>query len=216
MPCPGKPLPQSFFTRPSDVVAPDLVGKILWREGVGGGRLVEVEAYLPTDDPACHAFRGRSARNAAMFGPPGCLYVYLSYGIHNLVNLVCDHEGVGAAVLLRAFEPIGDLKTLRMNRGDGDGRLTPRELASGPGRVGQALGIDRSWNARALGRASGIYVLDDGTIVNVGRTTRVGISIGAELPLRYILPGNAFVSRGAHVVSVHGPAQEPIVSKERA
>ena len=202
MACLGDPLPQTFFARPSDAVAPDLVGKILWREGVGGGRLVEVEAYLPTDDPACHAYRGRSVRNAAMFGPPGHLYVYLSYGIHNLVNLVCDREGVGSAVLVRAFEPIGDLTTMRLNRGDRLGRLRPRELASGPGRVGQALGLDRRWNGRQLGPASGVCVLDDGTTVSVERTTRVGISVGAELPLRYILSGSEYVSRGPRVVSV--------------
>ena len=201
----GDPLPQSFFARPSDVVAPDLLGKILWREGVGGGRLVEVEAYLPIDDPASHAYRGMSTRNAVMFGPPGHLYVYLSYGVHNLVNLVCDIEGVGSAVLVRAFEPIGDLKTMRMNRGDLDSRLGPRELTSGPGRVGQALGLDRSWNGRVLGRASGICVLDDGTTADAARTMRVGISVGAELPLRYILPGSAYVSRGPRVVSVYGP-----------
>lgn len=207
MACHGDPLPQSFFGRPSDVVAPDLLGKILWREGVGGGRLVEVEAYLPIDDPACHAYRGRSARNAAMFGPPGHLYVYVSYGIHNLVNLVCDREGVGSAVLVRAFEPMGDLKTMRLNRGDVAGRLSARDLTSGPGRVGQALGLDRSWNGRVLGRASGICVLDDGTTVDVARTTRVGVSIGAELPLRYILPGSVYVSRGPRLVSMHGPRQ---------
>jgi DNA-3-methyladenine glycosylase len=212
--CHGDLLPQSFFGRPSDVVAPDLVGKILWREGVGGGRLVEVEAYLPTDDPASHAYRGRSPRNAAMFGPPGHLYVYLSYGVHNLVNLVCDREGVGSAVLIRAFEPMGDLKTMRVNRGDVAGRLSPRDLTSGPGRVGQALGLDRSWNGRALGRASGICVLDDGTTVDVARTTRVGISVGAELPLRYILDGSAYVSRGPRMVSVQGPRQERVVLKE--
>jgi len=212
----GDPLPQSFFARPSDVVAPDLLGKILWREGVGGGRLVEVEAYLSAGDPACHAYRGKSARNAAMFGPPGHLYVYLSYGIHNLVNLVCDREGVGSAVLIRALEPIGDLKTMRSNRGDTDGLLSLRDLTSGPGRVGQALGLDRSWNGRPLGRASGVCVLDDGTTVHAVRTTRVGISVGAELPLRYILPGSACVSRRSRVVSACGPGSNGTVSKGRA
>jgi DNA-3-methyladenine glycosylase len=200
--CLGHPLPQTFFARSSDVVAPDLVGKILWREGVGGGRLVEVEAYLPTNDPASHAFRGRSARNAAMFGPPGHLYVYLSYGIHSLVNLVCDCEGVGSAVLIRAFEPMGDLTAMRMNRGDLLGCLRPRELTSGPGRVGQALGLDRSWNGRPLGLFSGVRVLDDGTTVEVTRTARVGVSVGTDLPLRYILSGSEHVSRGPRVVSV--------------
>ncbi len=137
-----------------------------------------------------------------MFGPPGHLYVYLSYGIHSLVNLVCDREGVGSAVLVRAFEPMGDIKTMRKNRGDLDGSLSLRELTSGPGRVGQALGLDRSWNGRQLGPASGVRALDDGTTVDVTRTTRVGISVGADLPLRYILSGSEYVSRGPRVVSV--------------
>ena len=89
--CPlDRPFCSDFFARPSDQVGSDLVGKILWMQGVGGGRLTEVEAYLPEDDPACHAFRGLTARNAAMFGPPGTIYVYRSYGIHVLLNLVCD------------------------------------------------------------------------------------------------------------------------------
>lgn len=192
----GDPLPLDFFSRPSDVVAPELVGKILWREGVGGGRLVEVEAYLPDDDPACHAHRGMTARNAVMFGPPGHLYVYLSYGIHYLLNLVCDAPGVGSAVLVRALEPMGDLDVLRTNRGDPDDRSSPRELTCGPGRVGRALGLDRLMNGLALGAGSGIYVLDDGVVPEVARTPRVGISSGAELLLRYILPGSAYVSAG--------------------
>lgn len=195
----GDPLPLSFFARPSHLVAPELVGKILWREGVGGGRLVEVEAYLPNDDPACHAHRGMTARNAAMFGLPGHLYVYLSYGIHYLLNLVCDDPGVGSAVLVRALEPMGDLDVLWKNRGDPDSRLNLSELTSGPGRVGQALGLDRRMNGLPLGAGSGIYVLDDGVAPQVARTSRVGISSGAELLLRYILPGSAYVSRGPRV-----------------
>lgn len=219
MACHGEPLPLSFFARPSDEVAPDLLGKILWREGVGGGRLVEVEAYLPVGDPACHAYRGRSTRNAAMFGPPGHLYVYLSYGIHNVLNLVCDEEGIGSAVLVRAFEPLGDLRTMRMNRGDPEGRRSLRNLASGPGRVGQALGLDRSFDGRALGPVSGIRVLDDGTRVDasaVALTPRVGVSVGAELLLRYILPGSAHLSRRPRAVFLQGSTHEPIVSKEKA
>ncbi|GAB4244820.1 MAG: DNA-3-methyladenine glycosylase [Thermoleophilia bacterium] len=193
---PGELVPRSFFSRPSDEVAPDLIGKILWREGVGGGRLVEVEAYLPAGDPACHAHRGMTPRNAVMFGPPGHMYVYLSYGIHHLLNLVCDHPGVGSAVLVRAFAPLGDVALLRANRGDLDQRLSLRELASGPGRVGQALGLDLSWNGRPLGRESGVYLLDDGDRPPVVRTVRIGISGGRELPLRYILPGSDCVSGG--------------------
>ncbi len=105
---PGRALKAEFFARSADEVAPDLVGKIVWRAGVGGGRLTEVEAYLPENDPACHAARGRTPRNAAMFGPPGCLYVFLSYGMHVLLNVVCDLESRGSAVLIRSFEPLDD------------------------------------------------------------------------------------------------------------
>lgn len=189
----GRLLPSSFFARAADAVAPELVGKILWRAGVGGGRLVEVEAYLPDGDPACHAHRGMTARNRAMFGPPGTVYVYISYGIHHLLNLVCDLEGVGAAVLVRALEPLGDLSVLLRNR-----RLDEREcrsLLSGPGRVGQALGLDLAWNSVELGAGSGLAVLDDGASPAVEATARVGVGSGRELPLRYILPGSRYLSR---------------------
>ena len=101
---PGVALDDSFFARPSDLVAADLVGKILWARGLGGGRLTEVEAYLPHGDPACHAACGLTKRNAAMFGPPGTIYVFLSYGVHYLLNLVCEREGIGSAVLERLGE----------------------------------------------------------------------------------------------------------------
>lgn len=111
----GSPLSASFFDRPADLVAADLVGKVLWRDDVGGGRLVEVEAYLSRNDPGCHAHRGMTPRNRAMFGPPGTVYVYMSYGVHLLLNLVCLAEGVGSAVLVRAFEPMGDPTALLAN-----------------------------------------------------------------------------------------------------
>jgi DNA-3-methyladenine glycosylase len=104
----GDVVPEAFFARASDEVAADLIGKILWREGFGGGRLTEVEAYLPVDDPASHSASGRTHRNAAMFGPPGHLYVYLSYGVHSLLNFVCDSEGRGSAVLIRSYDPLGE------------------------------------------------------------------------------------------------------------
>lgn len=188
----GRVIPASFFARPADVVAPELIGKILWREGVGGGRLVEVEAYLPADDPACHAHRGMTPRNRAMFGRPGTIYVYISYGIHLLLNLVCDVEGVGAAVLVRALEPLGDVSALVQNRGL-DTRI--RSLVSGPGRVGQALGLDLSWNSVRLGVESGLSVLDDGSAPAVEATTRVGVGSGGNLALRYILPDSGYLSR---------------------
>lgn len=191
---PGRDLSAEFFNRRADEVAPDLVGKVLWRQGVGGGRLVEVEAYLPSEDPACHAHRGMTPRNRAMFGPPGTIYVYVSYGIHLLLNLVCLAQGVGSAVLVRAFEPIGNPSVTLANRGlsAADARL----IASGPGRVGQALGLDLSLNSAALGVDSGLSVIDDGCRPPVEATHRIGITSGRDLTLRYILPESPYLSRG--------------------
>lgn len=186
----------SFFARPADEVAADLVGKILWRRGVGGGRLVEVEAYLPGVDPAAHGYRGVTARNRALFGPPGVLYVYQSYGIHRCVNVSCQAEGLGTGVLFRALEPMGELGILRGNRGDASSRLSEERLASGPGNLGRALGANLGWNALPIGEESGIFILDDGVRPQVERTRRIGISLARELPLRYIIPASRFLSRG--------------------
>jgi len=198
-----------FFARPSEEVAPDLIGKILWRWGVGGGRLTEVEAYLPQNDPACHAARGPTPRNAAMFGPPGCVYVYLSYGVHVLLNVVCDQESFGSAVLIRAFEPVGDTARLFQNRASHGRSVEPRKrapldrptdgrsLSLGPGRLGQALGLRLALNGLPLGEASGLYIIDDGVSPEIARTTRVGISRGDHLPLRFYMTGNAYVTHGA-------------------
>ncbi len=203
----GDPVIADFFARPAECVAPDLVGKILWRKGVGGGRLTEVEAYLPHDDPACHAARGRTKRNGAMFGPPGSVYVYLSYGVHVLLNLVCDLETVGAAVLIRSFEPLEPIDGLARNRnverenergdnGYGAGARDGRHLSCGPGRVGQALGLELGLSGTLLGEQSGLYVVDDGVVPQVGQTTRVGISKGCHLPLRFYMVGSSYVSHG--------------------
>ena len=146
-----------FFARSSDEVAPALIGKILWSPGVGGGRLTEVEAYLPAGDPASHAACGLTKRNAAMFGPPGTIYVFLSYGVHYLLNLVCDREGVGSAVIIRALEAL-------------DG-----QSYCGPGRVGSALGIKPGLNGTPLGEASGLFVVDDGFKTDAAADTRIGI-----------------------------------------
>jgi DNA-3-methyladenine glycosylase len=197
----GCPLTPGFFVRSACDVAPDLIGKILWREGVGGGRLVEVEAYLPEGDPACHAHRGPTRRNAAMFGPPGSLYVFLSYGIHMLLNLVCEEEGVGSAVLLRAFDPIGDIAPLERRRvresrdsTRDTNRLTRSRIAKGPGNLGRALGIDLSWNGRLVGSHSGLFLLDDGVSPEVVAVPRVGISRGREFLLRYLDPAGESLS----------------------
>jgi DNA-3-methyladenine glycosylase len=169
----GAPLGPEFFARPSDAVAPDLIGKILWMRGVGAGRLTEVEAYLPWGDPASHSACGSTARNAAMFGPPGSIYVFFSYGVHYLLNLVCDAEGVGSAVLLRALEPLGE--------GGAHGPAT----YCGPGRLGARLGVAPGLNGSMLGEESGLFVLDDCLRPQVGISTRIGITRGAALLLRY-------------------------------
>lgn len=187
-PPPGRIVPAAFFSRPSDQVAPDLIGKIVWAQGVGGGRLTEVEAYLPEGDPACHAARGMTPRNAAMFGPPGSIYLFRSYGIHLLLNLVCDREPVGSAVLIRSFEPIGDTDRFA------------RKRTCGPGLVGQALGMHPGLNGLPLGPSSGLFVIDDGCRPEVLVTTRVGISRGRSLPLRYYMQGSTYISRPARMI----------------
>ena len=189
-------LETSFFDRPSDVVAPELIGKIVWRAGVGGGRLTEVEAYLPLGDPACHGARGMTRRNRALFGPPGTIYLYLSYGVHVLLNLVCDRESVASAVLVRAFEPLEPIDLMARNRGLDPRALHLRDLSRGPGRVGQALGLDLSIDGLPLGTASGVALLDDGERPPVGSSSRVGISEGTELQLRFYWRGSGYLSRG--------------------
>ncbi len=168
----GVPLGPEFFARSSDLVAADLIGKIIWRTGFGGGRLTEVEAYLPDGDPASHAACGPTRRNAAMFGPPGTVYVFLSYGVHHLLNLVTDASGIGSAVLIRAFEALPEWAAVSPSR-------------CGPGRVGAALGVGPGLDGARLGEESGVVVLDDGSRPEVGASTRIGISRGCSLPLRY-------------------------------
>jgi DNA-3-methyladenine glycosylase len=181
-------LPAEFFARSVHEVAPELIGATLLVGGAGG-RIVEVEAY-DQEDPASHGFRGRTARNAAMFGPPGHAYVYRSYGIHWCLNLVCEEVGVPSAVLVRALEPTHGLDEMRARRGLGN----PRLLCSGPGRLCQALGITSEHDGFPLDRPP-FEMRDSDRPVHVEAGRRVGITRAAELPWRYALAGSRFVSR---------------------
>jgi DNA-3-methyladenine glycosylase len=169
-------------------VAPRLVGAILLVDGIGG-TIVEVEAYHP-EDPASHAFRGRTPRNASMFGPPGHAYVYRSYGVHWCLNLVCEEEGTAAAVLIRALEPTHGLERMRERRRTDNERL----LCAGPGRLCEALAVTGAHDGAALDESP--FELRARTRrVEVVATPRIGITRAADLPWRYVLAGSRFVSR---------------------
>ena len=169
-------------------VARELVGATLLVDGVGGV-VVETEAYAP-EDPASHSYRGRTRRNAAMFGPAGHLYVYRSYGIHWCANVVCEEDGVGAAVLLRALEPTVGLEQMRERRGLDDVRL----LCAGPGRLTEALGITGAHDGLSLDGPP-FSLLPAPATVAIEATTRVGITRAGDLPWRYVLAGSSFASR---------------------
>ena len=187
MPRPAK-LRRDFFNRSVHAVAPELIGATLMVGGAGG-IIVEVEAYHHTD-PAAHSYRGRTERNAVMFGPPGYLYVYRSYGIHWCANVVCEADGSASAVLLRALEPTHGLGVMRHRRGLADIRL----LCSGPGRVCEALGITHAHNGAALDRPPfAIYARTMTPEIACG--PRIGITKAAEMPWRYGLMGSKFLSK---------------------
>jgi DNA-3-methyladenine glycosylase len=181
-------LGSEFFARSVHDVAPDLIGVTLLVDGVGG-RIVEVEAY-DHEDPASHGFRGRTERNASMFGPPGRAYVYRSYGIHWCLNLVCEEEGIANAVLLRALEPTSGLEQMRARRGLEDERL----LCAGPGRLCQALGVTREHDGLPLDRPP-FQLIGRDRPVEVVIGPRIGITRAAELPWRYAEAGSRFLSR---------------------
>jgi DNA-3-methyladenine glycosylase len=185
---PPRRLRRSFFDRPVLEVAPELIGATLLIDAVGG-TIVEVEAYHHTD-PAAHSYIGRTERNAVMFGPPGYAYVYRSYGIHWCLNFVCEEAGSASAVLIRALEPTHGLPAMRRRRGVHD----PRALCSGPGKLGEALGVTRKYNGLALDRAPfelRARVAAPEVVVGV----RIGISKAAEKPWRYGLKGSRFLSK---------------------
>ena len=181
-------LTKKFFDRSVHAVAPDLIGASLFVDGVGGV-IVEVEAYHHMD-PAAHSYGGCTPRNAVMFGPPGYAYVYRSYGIHWCLNFVCEEEGSASAVLIRALEPTAGIDKMRARRGTEDVRL----LCSGPGRLGQALGITIAHNGLALD-APPFEIIARNEKPAIANGPRIGITKAAEHPWRYGLKGSPFLSR---------------------
>ncbi|MBA3914227.1 MAG: DNA-3-methyladenine glycosylase [Acidobacteriales bacterium] len=194
-------LPRAFFDRDPREVSRDLLGKVLVRrEGrtILAGRVVETEAYLGADDPAAHAAAGKTGRNAVLFGPPGYAYIYFIYGTHFCLNVSTLPDGVAGGVLFRALEPIAGIETMARLR-----ELNPsqprqlRLLTSGPGRLAEAFGITRERdNGKDLTTPrSDLWLADDGIRPDqIATTTRIGITKAAALPLRYLVPGNPFVS----------------------
>ncbi|HET9443156.1 MAG TPA: DNA-3-methyladenine glycosylase [Acidimicrobiales bacterium] len=231
-------LPRSFYARDAREVAPELLNKVLVL-GPLRARLVEVEAYVGGElDPGSHAYRGRNRRNATMFGPPGHLYVYFTYGMHWCANAVCDPDGTASAVLLRAAAPLAGLEQMRANRrrpartpsalraappgpagdglalgpGPGGRALADTDLLSGPAKLCQAFGLTGDHDGADLvaGAAGAVHIVDDGTpppdqpVV----TTRVGLKAGSELPWRWVVAGNRYLSRGVRLPS-KGEASGP-------
>ncbi|MGH9636097.1 MAG: DNA-3-methyladenine glycosylase [Candidatus Angelobacter sp.] len=200
-----KLLLRAFFNRDPRNVSRELLGKlIVRREGRRqlAGRIVEVEAYLGAGDLAAHAAAGHTARNAVIFGPPGHAYVYFIYGVHYCLNISCLPAGDAGCVLIRALEPVSGTAAMAKARGLADLDLTSardlRKLASGPGKLCEALGITRPRDndKDMLSAASDLQVMSDGfRVQDVVVTQRIGITKAAELPLRYVIAGNLFVSK---------------------
>ena len=194
-------LPHEFYDRDPRHVGRDLLGKVLVRkEGkkLLAARIVEVEAYLGFDDPAAHTFSGRTARNAVLFGPPGFAYVYFIYGNHYCLNVSCLPGGTPGGILFRALEPLLGIDEMARARDIYlDGQRSLRLLTSGPGRLAEAFGITRERdNGKDLtSPASDLFIADDGSRAGpILATPRIGIKKAMDLPLRYLIAGNPFVS----------------------
>lgn len=197
-------LPRSFFNRDPREVGPELLGKLIVRRlgrKVLAGRIVEVEAYLGTDDLAAHAAVGRTARNSVLFGPPGHAYVYFIYGVHYCLNISCLPDGEAGGILFRALEPVQGVEEMAKARNLADLDLSSirnlRLLASGPGKLSEALGItrERDNGKDMLSKNSDLQVMSDGyRVEKVAVTPRIGITKSAEMPLRYVIARNQFVS----------------------
>lgn len=189
----GKPLPRRFYAGAPDGVARALLGKVLarWLDGEWlTGRIIETEAYFGQDDPAAHAYAGKTARNAVLFGPPGHAYVYFIYGMHWCLNVSCEPDGQPGGVLFRAIEPLTGLETMARLRGTAKRKL----LASGPGRLCQAMAITRGGQngADVTDHESELQIWDDGYVPErVQVTPRIGIRKAADRPHRYVVEGAA-------------------------
>jgi DNA-3-methyladenine glycosylase len=195
-------LPRRFYNRPTLRVAEDLLGKVLIHatpDGVAAGVIVETEAYIGEDDPACHAAPGPTRRNAPLYGPPGVSYVYLNYGMHYLVNVVTEADGDPAAVLIRALQPMDGLDLMRRRRG-ADRGIRDVDLCRGPGNLTRALGITLAQNRLDLCAASTASIpplrVEDWQLPRsrVAWGPRIGIRVGTERPWRCWLAGNPHVS----------------------
>lgn len=188
-----QPLRPAFFKRPTLEIAPDLLGRSLYVSKNGeftGGCIVEVEAYIGEDDPACHACRGKTRRNETMYGPPGHAYVYFTYGNHWMLNAVTEPEGFPAALLIRAIEPLHGLPLMRKRRGPNK----ERTLTNGPGKLTKALGINGKDNGITL---RGPRLLIGGRRprnLTVATSGRIGVSEGGEAPWRFYIDGHPCVS----------------------
>jgi DNA-3-methyladenine glycosylase len=191
----SRTLTRAWFARAAPLVAPELLGRVLVRRLPDGAelraRIVEVEAYEP-NDPASHSFRGPTARNASMFGAAGHLYVYLVYGLHHCLNVVTGPPGYGSAVLLRAAQPLAGSESMAANRGT----VRADRLCSGPARLAQALGVERSFDGLDLLRSDRLR-LDAGRRVPMDRiavTRRIGVSTGVDTPWRFVEAGSRWAS----------------------
>ncbi|OFW43555.1 MAG: hypothetical protein A3J29_00855 [Acidobacteria bacterium RIFCSPLOWO2_12_FULL_67_14b] len=195
-------LPVDFYARATLDVARDLIGKVLVHrtaQGTASGLIVEVEAYIGEDDPACHAAAGRTDRNAPLYGPPGRAYVYLNYGLHDMMNAVTEDEGHPSAVLIRALAPLEGLPLMRRRRSrapwrKGKPAVADPDLCKGPGNLTRALGITLADNRRSLARGP-LTIQDRGIAAGaVAWDTRIGIRVGTEHPWRATLAGHRSVS----------------------
>ena len=187
-------LPKSFYNRSTLIVAKELLGKTIVHQidkDVLAGKIVETEAYIGEDDPACHAARGKTNRTALMYGPPGFVYIYFIYGMYYCLNAVTEAENFPAAVLIRAVEPLVGIKKMQQLRGTSN----LRNLTTGPGKLCMAFGLDKSQNGVDLYNSE-LRIAEGETIAEseIATTTRIGISAGKDFPWRFYIKRNKFVS----------------------